>query len=501
MNIQKYRDKWDRIRAGGHLSGKDELKHLCSRVALSFLDAYYYNDRFAFEYIDLLCEMATSGSEGAESTASSALFGMIIEGLCDDFEELQTEVYNRVMSRIIGFCRKLKAGAELSQSLDSFSLDSDENIYSRAEKLRMGALESKKFEDVEKIVVLSRITIGADVALTGVLAQKLLNLYPDAKLVFIGDSKLKDLFGGNDRFEFRNISYSRRGGLLERISTWHQVLELVQNENVHSANGRSIVLDTDSRLSQLGVLPVCGDSSYLFFRSRGDSDSWPKRISMAELANFWADKVLGPSPFAHPKIWIPGELAKKGQRICSSMRRNPSSRIYFVNFGVGGNLRKRIDGDFEQKLVERLLAEKNALVILDKGFGGDELERSDRLLQSLSSRSIPHLTLDFENESLSGNLSDGSNLVSHSAGIGAVASLIAACDIYVGYDSACQHIAAAAGTRTLTIFAGTNNTRFVRRWRAFGKARSDLIHVDTLSLHRHYDNSDILERVSEVIGE
>ena len=50
------------------------------------------------------------------------------------------------------------------------------------------------------------------------------------------------------------------------------------------------------------------------------------------------------------------------------------------------------------------------------------------------------------------------------AGIGQTAALIGTSDDFIGYDSACQHIAASLGIPAVTVFAGTNNPRFIRRW-------------------------------------
>ena len=49
------------------------------------------------------------------------------------------------------------------------------------------------------------------------------------------------------------------------------------------------------------------------------------------------------------------------------------------------------------------------------------------------------------------------------AGIGDLAALISHSDEFIGYDSACQHIAASLAIPTYTVFAGSNNPRFIRR--------------------------------------
>ena len=61
------------------------------------------------------------------------------------------------------------------------------------------------------------------------------------------------------------------------------------------------------------------------------------------------------------------------------------------------------------------------------------------------------------------------------AGFGA---LIGVSDLYIGYDSACQHVAAALGVKTIDIFAGFRSPRMVERWRPSGPAEVRMVVVD-----------------------
>ena len=81
------------------------------------------------------------------------------------------------------------------------------------------------------------------------------------------------------------------------------------------------------------------------------------------------------------------------------------------------------------------------------------------------------------------------------AGIDQAAALIGQSDEFIGYDSACQHIAAAQEVPTFTVFAGSNNTRFVRRWCPFGLGRREIIHVDTLTQPPVYNRKAVLLRL------
>jgi hypothetical protein len=87
MNSSFYRDKWDSIAVS---AGKDDLKRLSRQIAHSFLDYYLKDCRYEAEYIDLLCEMTTfSNDPELNNPGAHALFSIIVERLCDDFEALQ----------------------------------------------------------------------------------------------------------------------------------------------------------------------------------------------------------------------------------------------------------------------------------------------------------------------------------------------------------------------------------------------------------------------------
>src|SRR5581483_7175987 len=95
-------------------------------------------------------------------------------------------------------------------------------------------------------------------------------------------------------------------------------------------------------------------------------------------------------------------------------------RVIAVNLGVGENPRKRVAGGFELDLVRGLLAERHAL-ILDKGVG-EERSRVGEIVAALEPLP-PHVFV-------------------YEGAVGPFAALIRESDLYVGYDSAFQHIAA-----------------------------------------------------------
>lgn len=488
MTPQDYRERWAALRREPADEGR--LHHLARQVALSFMDRALFSDRYEPAYVDLLCAMATAPrSDAANRAGASALFGIVIEGLCDDFEDPQTAVYNRVMSQILGYCRKLAAGRGLDRRLSAFGLRTERDILGRIEALRRAVPGRGRRPRPERILILSRMTVGADVAITSVLLQRFGAAFPAAELVLVGDPRLEQIFGAHPRLRFRGLEYARRGGLLERFSSWHRLLEVVGQE----AGPRTLVVDPDSRLTQLGILPVTDRRRYLFFDSRADAPGGARR-SMSELANAWADRVLGRAAPAPPAVWLPESLKRRAGELAEALRAGGARHLVAVNLGVGGNPRKRVGDAFEAKLLSYLLEPPGTVLVLDKGAGEEELDRSGRLLCGLAAAGVPvaHARLEGAPPRLEG----GRGVVGIEGGVGEVAAVIARCDEFVGYDSAFQHIAAALGVSTCTIFAGSNNPRFVRRWRAGGPGRVKVVHVDTLSRAPLFDDEDIVARVA-----
>jgi ADP-heptose:LPS heptosyltransferase len=115
-----------------------------------------------------------------------------------------------------------------------------------------------------------------------------------------------------------------------------------------------------------------------------------------------------------------------------------------ISLGVGENPAKRVADPFEQQLIA-LLAATGAPLIIDKGAGGEEAARVERAV----ARAGVHV--QFWEGSFAG-----------------FARLIAASRLYVGYDSAGQHVASALGVPLICIFAGFPAPRMFERWKPVG---------------------------------
>ena len=139
-----------------------------------------------------------------------------------------------------------------------------------------------------------------------------------------------------------------------------------------------------------------------------------------------------------------------------------------ISLGVGENPAKRLPDPFEEKLLA-MLGEKGALCI-DKGAGGEEAER----VMAAAERAGVKAT--FWEGSFAG-----------------FAEIIAASRLYVGYDSAGQHVAAAAKVPLISIFAGFPVPRMFQRWRPSGE-KTTVVRVDSP------DVDGVLRKVQEAVS-
>jgi ADP-heptose:LPS heptosyltransferase len=490
MKASFYRKKWSDLKAAS--VDQQELQRLSRQIAHSFMDAYLKDCHYEEGYIDLLCEMTTfSENPNLTGIAARALFRIIIESLCDDFEDLQTETYNRVMAQLISYCRRLPSGQELDRSLNAFAISNRQDLLKRMQSIRVDGKNLSRQTNIKKILLLSRVTIGADVAITSIIIQRLARLYPDAELVIIGGSKLDEIYGGNSRIRLQTVNYNRQGGLIERLSSWQLVLNIVTQELAACPLENTILIDPDSRLSQLGVLPIIPEQNYFFFDSRSDI-SFASNMSMAQLTNSWVTRVTGEDDFRYPRIWPQPANLTKAFRLYQQIKSGGARRVIVINLGVGGNQRKKVGGVLEKELLLSLLQEPDTVIVLDKGFGEAELQNSNSLLEAVQENGYTAKNVEF-GATLDAECRSG--VVGVQTRIGEIAAVIATCDEYIGYDSACQHIAAALQVPCLTIFAGSNNMRFIRRWSAFSPSDCQIVHVDTLTDPSSIDVEDIITRI------
>ncbi len=337
-----------------------------------------------------------------------ALFGILVEGLADRFEPRLCDMYARLFAHAV---------ARVAENVNPVRLLAR---YQRVRRPRSISGEPNR------VFVLSRVTLGADVAVTSVLLAAAKQRFPRAEIVFVGPRKNYELFATDPRLRHAEMPY-RRGGLRERLAVWGPLQALL-------AAPDAVVIDPDSRLTQLGLLPVCPEAGYHLFESRGYGGETDR--ALPDLAAAWAEETLG-VPNAKPYV----ALEPSGGGHTS------------VSLGIGENPAKRIPDPFEERLLA-LLSAGGAALAIDKGAGGEEAARVERAVGRSGVKAA------FWEGSFAG-----------------FAAIIAASRLYVGYDSAGQHVAAACRVPLISIVAGFPAPRMFYRWRPTGE-RTTVIRVD-----------------------
>jgi ADP-heptose:LPS heptosyltransferase len=362
-----------------------------------------------------------------QDDCSRDLLRVVAEGLADRFEPALCDTYAALFSEAL---------AAVEPELDA------QVLLARYRKIR----KQRVFQVgvVRNVFVLSRVTLGADVAITSIILNAAKQRFPDARIFLVGSRKSWELFEADARIEHLPVAYPRGGSLRERLDACRGLRRLLSQP-------KSITIDPDSRLTQLGLAPVCEDEDYYFFESRaygGDGDE-----SLGTLTTRWVAEtfgVEGSRAYIAPKQWVGGRPE------------------ITVSFGVGENPAKRIGDPFEAELLAAL-ARKGVPVLIDKGAGGEEAERVERAL--------PH----------------SDHIRCWEGSFGSFASAIAGSRLYIGYDSAGQHVAAACGVPLVSIFAGFPTARMLERWRPTGPGPIEVVRVD------NPDPNQVLEMALQAI--
>ena len=361
--------------------------------------------------LDGLLDEATHPNPARAQAGSRALFAGVVEPLADRFEPALCPVYAELFSRAIErVIPELKAATLVERN-------------GRIRRLR------PCLSGAARVFVLSRVTLGADVAITSVILDAVKRRFPDARIVFAGPRKAWELFETDARLTWLPVDYGRDHTLAGRLAIWPALERQLSQPD-------SIVVDPDSRLTQLGLLPVCPEPSYHFFESRsygGDGGE-----SLPALTRRWVGEVFG---IHDARAYIaPREAPEQGARIT-------------ISLGVGENSAKRVPDPFEEELVRGLLG-LGATLLIDRGAGGEERERVDRAIARSGAAPGRIETWD--------------------GAFAPFAARIARSRLYVGYDSAGQHVAAACGVPLVSVFRGFVSERMFARWRPAGPG---IIHV------------------------
>lgn len=456
------------LRARGALS-TEVTGPLAQEAASAFLSHYQERGEYLRDAITLLAEIATLEESCLAESGHRATFPLLVETLSDSFDPRHCALYDRAFAQMISYCRQLPSTKDLDDALRRFGLYNEGSLLERKARLRARPPFRDPAEQgkVQKVLILSRVTLGADVAITSVALEKARRIFPQAERVLFGSAKLQELFGGDGSLQVRGVRYETGGGLLDRLRNWLPLLEAVKQEVENLRPEEYLMVDPDSRLLQLGLLPALEDESrYYFFESRPYGELGQGSLSRITLR--WLNRLFGREEEIFPALWLREQDLDVGREVSSRLRGDDARYLVAVSFGVGGNPRKRLPDPFEELLLEALL-EEGSTVLLDKGFGQEEAERAQAQVDRIEAKGWPVANLDpFRLPNEMAPLSRRGSVFTWQGGIGTLGALIAESDEYMGYDSAGQHIAAALGVPAVDIFSQIAPPVFRERWQPTG---------------------------------
>jgi Glycosyltransferase family 9 (heptosyltransferase) len=469
----------------------EQVERKALRAADLIIDSHRERAACPRDAVTLLCEITADENQEIVRAGVRVLFPALIERLNDSFDPTACELYDRIFAQVIDFYRRLPQARDFDEALRGFGLMSESDLLARKSAIRnpQSAIHNPQ-SSILKVLLFSRVTIGADVAVTSVIMEKLRSLLPGAEFVLIGSAKLRELFGGDPRVRIREIKYERGGDVLSRLKSWIAVVESVNEEIRGLSADEFLLIDPDSRLTQLGMLPLVKDErNYLFFESRSyqgpttaddrsPQSHSPDPQSIGWLASCWANEVFGVTGETFPYVALPAEHRDFGRLVVEKLRRGGASRVTVVSLGVGGNQNKRVSDKFEIEMVNGLI--KDSTLILDKGATGEEREQVNRVVAALRAAGRAVIEIDESGRARTIGLEKiEADAITWDGSLGDFAGLIAAGDGYVGYDSAGQHIAAALRIPTLTIFVNTGSPTFAERWRPYGPGIIEVLNVES----------------------
>ncbi len=414
---------------------------------------------------DYIANACNSGNNSEQQSAIRCLFGDLIEPWNDSFTMRGRNAYARIFGRIVW--TSAEQDHKLKKALRRYRLYSEEALLNRHKNIR----KNKSFklqENCQRIVVLSRVTIGADILLTNVLVQRLQQKYPEAKIVIIGDKKLNGLFGAMRNVRIQSLSYARRGSLTTRLHSWIDLCDCLNTLNP------DLVIAPDSRLDQLGMLPVISDEKYLIWENLQIND---KTESLSVLLDQWACEQLDieDEQECYPKLAFDEQTQETADHIKQIIQDRP---FIAVKLDYGGNADKAVSREWEIDIL-RCMIDRGWSILIDRGFGEEELNNSDAIMRGVGMNAFDISESDTDHGKLIKDLSsddlEDQSIVRFYGSIAAWAACAQSCQLAFSYDSVGHHLAAALEIPLVIAFTGYKDEHFPTAWQPRGTAAVNMV--------------------------
>ncbi len=463
------------------------------RAAQQFMK-HHREGQFNTDALDLIIDIAISNELPKAQKGTSTLFHHVIEPLSDTFLMQDRKTLQKVIAHLVSRIRILPQAKHLHQKLNQWDLKDETDLLNRIERVS----SNKKFDPlsigkVKKVFIPSRVTLGADVLLNIPVIEKMKRKFPNAEIIFLGSEKNGSLLKGNQSmFRVHPLQYRRHGVLLDRFLSWLYVIHALENEiNRLGQEEDYIIVNTDSRLLQSGLLPVLPpakeEKRYFSWTPSIHRETW-KGTSQAEDLVQWLEVTFGSGPEnerIYPKLHFLAQDETFANNVYEILDSPGDTFVVSMSLGVGGNQEKRVRyrseivSQFELGLIRKLLSD-GVTLILDRGNGKEEFDQADAVVQAVGDMGFKTVEVTNKKPGLIGlrnseTKSRDVRLIAYQGTVSKFAALINLSDLFIGYDSLGQHLAGAVGRDVIVIFAGYRSDLFPQRWKPFGSGTIQLV--------------------------
>jgi len=419
-----------------------------------------------------LARAADSDDDALRRDGIRALFAEVVEPLNDGFDPGARALQARVFARVAW---TLATDHEpLRRALAEAGIHDERALHRRHDRVRHRDAPLAG-DRPRQVVIPSRVTLGADILITSVLAQRCHRAWPEAAIVIAGDPKLGGLLGGLPGVRIAPLRYPRRGPLADRFASWLGLRTLVDEL------AADVVLAPDSRIDQLGLLPVIDEERYRLWENTQEEPTRPR--SLARLVDRWSARILEQraDPPCRPRVAFDAPTAAVAERWRACL----DGAWCAVKLDHGGNPDKALGPEAEGRILTHL-REQGWRILIDYGFGDEEMAANDALLQA-----VGWAPLEVDDSGRGGTpvgrLTAGAiasaEVVRFHGSIAGWAAAVSACHHAVSYDSVGHHLAAALGIPLTSVFTGHRNDAFPVAWCPTGPASVDQVVVPTAERH------------------
>lgn len=399
------------------------------------------------EYSRSLASLAFSRDRMIAAEATRALFGDVVQPLADRFESDSCDAHAAFMAEVVH-----APGSPIAAALEELGYAHPEDLIERYGMLRSEALEKQVVnEDVQKVVVLSRVEPKADVAITSVVLQCANVAFRSAEVDLVAPKENAYLIADGWRVEREIVSYPRDGSLASRLLAWKRMRNKVLTSIEGFRAGEWLIVDPDSCVTLNGLLPLADDRYVRFFESRSYAEG--EKAPIAELAADWCGQWFfwgGLEVF--PSVNERSGNTSGGWRLAMSLRKNLAG----VSYAVGPRQCRRLSGEFEDALLE-LLQKRGYCTVLDCGRSeSDSAAAAERVRAFRGSTSRLAVADDgIHNQAL---------LMTHAGTLPSFGGWVSRAGVYVGYETAMSHVIATFGVPVIQVCVGVPNETYRARW-------------------------------------